>query len=267
MKKYLFLAIALVACALAFTSCDPNNPQNPGDVQVVGTMWRVDSVFYDGRPSPQPYVIGKFISESQVILDGVDTTTWSYKDDVFTIRRYDYEEAREYKVIEVNKTFAHLKTTDSENKELHIYASIIPASNGQKVDPTVENIVGTWRMDYTESFYSGTNAQGNHYESYQMLASAQYHDLEIWEFRADGTYSVTYMLEKAMDMDKDSWYQEGEWHLKDGKIALCGEDDPYLSEDSYQTFMELTTNVMHVKQIISNALAYNVFKTYYSKIK
>ena len=269
MKKFLFFAMALVAGALAMTSCDPNGPQNPGDVQVVGTMWRVDSVkySYDGRPSSQPYVIGKFISESQVILDGVDTATWSYKDDVLTIRRYSYDPANEYKVVEVTKTFAHLVYTDSENHELHIYAAIIPASNGQKVEPTVENIVGTWKMDYTECFYSGTNAQGNHYESYQMLASAQFHDLEIWEFKADGTYSVTYMLEKAMEMEQESWYQEGKWHLKDGKIAFCAEDDPYLKDDSYNTFIELTTNVMYLKQTFTNAYSHNVYKTYYSKIK
>lgn len=245
----------------------PEQPEEINPADYVGSMWRVDSVNYDGRPSSQPYVIAKFISESQVVLDGADTTTWSYKDGAFSIRRYNYEEERTYKVVEVNKTFAHLLLTDSENKELHIYASIIPASNGQKVTPSVENIVGTWRMDYTELFYSGTDAQGRHYESYQLLPSAQYHDLDIWEFRADGTYSVTYMLEKAMDMEKDSWYQEGEWHLKDGKIALCGENDPYLKEETYQTFIELTTNVMYLEQTISNSLAHNVFKTYFSKIK
>ena len=273
MRKFLFFALALVAGALAFTSCDPNDPNkpvDPKDMKLTGTMWRVDSVKMGNMYASQPYVIAKFISESAVVLDGQDTTTWSFNDGVLTIRT-ESEAPVVVTVVEATNSFAHVKMVDQYSYEspvqLEIFASIIPASNGQKVEPTVENIVGTWKMDYTECFYSGTNAQGNHYESYQMLASAQYHDLEIWEFRADGTYSVTYMLEKAMDMEQESWYQEGEWHLKDGKIALCAEDDPYLKDDSYNTFIELTTNVMYLKQTISSAWAYNVFKTYYSKIK
>ena len=56
MKKILFFALALVAGALAMTSCDPNNPDNPGDFKIeeyVGT-WHLDSMVADGGTTIRP---------------------------------------------------------------------------------------------------------------------------------------------------------------------------------------------------------------------
>ena len=99
MRKFLFFAIALVAGALAFTSCDPNNPQDPGDVKLVGTMWRVDSCLmptpvYDmgqeSRYVSQPYVIIKVPEDT--IIKAIESLTDMFENDtVGEIKKIDAE--------------------------------------------------------------------------------------------------------------------------------------------------------------------------------
>ena len=88
MKKILFFAFALVAGALAFTSCDPNEkgntPDNPQEQEIkpaelIGSMWRADSVFIGGEKSPGPHFIVDVISMEKAILNG-DTVSYRFED-------------------------------------------------------------------------------------------------------------------------------------------------------------------------------------------
>ena len=56
MKKIFIFAMAFVASVLAFTSCNPNDPSNPGDFKIeeyVGT-WHLDSMVADGGTTVRP---------------------------------------------------------------------------------------------------------------------------------------------------------------------------------------------------------------------
>ena len=86
MKKILFFAFALVAGALAFTSCEgnKNNPDNPQEQEIkpadlIGSMWRADSVFVNGEKSPGPHFIVDVISMEKAILNG-DTVSYRFED-------------------------------------------------------------------------------------------------------------------------------------------------------------------------------------------
>lgn len=267
MKKFFVFAIALVASVLAFTSCDGNNPSNPGEYNAadyVGTRWRIDSVFYNNQAAPHPYVIVRFISESQAVLDGVDTTTWSIKDGALNIRRYDYEEMGSYKIVEANKTFAHLIGSDGVKDELHIYASIIPEAEGENLPLTAENIIGKWRGDYYVNRGNYIGNDGQTHEFYQMTSSVQMHGLDIWEFFADGTLTYTNMLDKAsMDSYQPS---TGFWAIKDGQFSYQYDVDQ-LYDGFYFDVEALTDNVFHILRTEHSQTGSNFYWCHFSKVK
>lgn len=268
MKKLFIFAMALVAGALAFTSCDPNNPSNPGENNVkdyVGTMWRVDSVFYNGQVAPHPYVIVKFISETQAVLDGQDTTTWSIEDNTLKIRRYDYEEMGSYKIQEANKTYAHLVGSDGVKDELQIYASIIPEATGTTLPLTAENIIGTWRGDYYVSSGSYVGNGGTWHQYYQMTSSMQTHGLDILEFKADGTLTYTNMLDKA-SMGASYQPSTGFWAIKDGQFAYQYDVDR-LYDGYYFDVEALTDNVFYITRSQVTQTSAESHWCHFSKVK
>lgn len=278
MKKSFFFALA--AFALTFVACENktlNEPMDPttqdsivtpGDYDAkdyIGTRWRIDSVYVNDIPSPHPYVIVRFISETQAVLDGEDTTTWSIKDGAINIRRYDYEEMQSYKIMEANKTFAHLFGSDGVKEELNIYASIIPEAEGDSLPLTAENIIGKWRGDYYVSSgrYIGNDSYWHEY--YSMTSSVQYHGLDIWEFFADGTLTYTNMLDKALSGDS---YQPhtGFWEIKDGQFAYQYDVDR-LYDGFYFNVEALTDNVFHIMREDFTATNIEYHWCHFSKVK
>lgn len=78
MRKILFFAIALVAGALAFTSCDPNNPSNPtGDGNKYEGVWVSDSVI-DANGDQYPHgAFWTILNSKEVEIHGWGTScTW-----------------------------------------------------------------------------------------------------------------------------------------------------------------------------------------------
>lgn len=266
MKKSFFIC-ALAVLALAFTACNPNNPSTPGEnnhADYVGTRWRIDSVFYNNQAAPHPYVIVRFISESQAVLDGVDTTSWAIQDGALNIRRYDYEEMGSYKVVEANKTFAHLIGSDGGKDELHIYASIIPEAEGENLPLTAENIIGKWRGDYYVNRGNYIGNDGQTHEFYQMTSSVQMHGLDIWEFFADGTLTYTNMLDKAsMESYQPS---TGFWAIKDGQFSYQYDVDQ-LYDGYYFDVEALTDNVFHILRTEHSQTGSNFYWCHFSKVK
>ena len=198
MKKSLFFALALVASVLAFTSCDPNNPNNPQEEQelkpaeLIGTMWRTDSVFMDGEKSPGPHFIVDIIAADKAVLNG-DTVTYHFDSNHLIVdsRNMDFEVAAFY--VETAK----LKDTQGVTE---IYVCKLPAFDyeSQIFEPKTEDFVGTWKLAY----YS-MDAHTLEGAWYTMGTNP---GVETWELRADG--SATYHSTFTGETQNGAWSYE-----------------------------------------------------------
>ena len=228
MKKILFFAMALVAGALAFTSCDPNNPNNPQEEQelkpadLIGTMWRTDSVFMDGEKSPAPHFIVDVIAADKAVLNG-DTVTYHFDSNHLIVdsRDIDFEVAAFY-----GET---AKLKDPEGVEL--YVCKLPAfdSESQIFEPKKEDFVGTWKLAY----YS-MDAHTLEGAWYTMGTNP---GVETWELRADGsaTYHSTFTGET----------QNGTWSWEFGLQMVNNPAQSFLIDENDRiTVQPLTKNWM-----------------------
>ena len=285
MRKFFIFAIALVASVLAFTSCNGNNPSNPGDVKLVGTMWRVDSCLmptpvYDmgqeSRYVSQPYVIIKVTSNAEVFFDESETATkYSFSEDNKTLYIEMDQIQVPFEVLELTPNFAHIRGLGVGDTDYpmdyytgeDIYLSLIPQAEGADKAYTEANIVGTWKLDYIDEKGSYHYADGSREDSnwHRIYPSAQYHDLEIFVFNNDGTMNHTFVLERDMGMDQESWYWETTWNINDGQLCYEGATEG-------ETIIRLTDKVMVTKTIRHNVfnngnINHTETEVYYSRLK
>lgn len=257
MKKILFFALALVVGALAFTSCNPNDPSNPKSL--VGTMWRVDSCLLaepveDMGPASRyyssPYVIINVASEEGVYLDESETLTkYSFSKDNKTLYVEIGDRQIPFEVIELTADFAHIRGLGIGETEYpmdyytdeDIYLSRILQAEGANKDFTVANVAGTWKLNYIDEngWYSGP---GQNSSWHRIYSSSQYHDLEIFVFNNDGTMNHTYVLERDLGLSQESWYWETTWNITDGKICYGIDELP-------EEILTLTDKVMVTKSV------------------
>lgn len=289
MKKYLIFAIALVAGVLVCTSCKKdkkNDPNNPDDIQLVGTMWRVDSCLlqepaYDmgvvSRYVSRPYLIVNVKSSSEALFDESETPTkYSISEDNKTLYVTMDEHQVPFEVLELTKDFAHIRGLGIGNVEYpldyytgeDIYLSLIPQAEGADIAITEANIVGTWKLNYIDEagWYHYGDGSREDMKWHRIYPSAQYHDLEIFVFNIDGTMNHTFVLERDMGMDKDQWYWEGFWCLKNGQI--CGSPEDEHGEE----IIRFTNNVMVTKTVTHTVFGNGNINhvenvAYYSRLK
>ena len=225
MKKILFFAIALAAGALAFSSCEPNDPKQPSQADfkpadLVNTMWRADSVFVDGGSGPHFFL--NIFAADKAELNG-DTVSYHFNGNRLICNRGEYDVTAFY-----GET-AILKATTGQNFE--IYVSKLPDWDWQSqiLEPKASNFVGTWKLAYYTM--NSTTYQGRWYRAGTNPG------VETWELRADGsaTYHSTFFKET----------QNGSWNFENGMQMVKNPARSHIGgEDGRITVQPLTKNWM-----------------------
>ena len=274
MKKLFFLAFAFVASALAFTSCDPNNPDNPQEVssikELVGTMWRVDTAYTaDGNVESAYYQVFKITSEtSYKLLDEEEPYTISVKDHQVVADNFFGQFILDVK--EATTEYIHMETqipaydeAGNENGTTTLRVSLgrIPESNGKKVELTAENVIGTWKADY----YLETGVYTSGESWMRVMSSWEYHGLDYYYLNADGSLVFENLMQKWMD-GAEYKPAQGFWAIQDGKLALAVRyegDSGEVQAYEYNDVEELTTNVMYLRHVYMG----NTTFTYFHKVK
>ena len=150
MKKILFFALALVAGTLAFTSCDPNNPENPqpSDLSEYYGKWYLDSVNMNGHTSSHMQTVINFTDETHVLFGAQDSCTYEYKDNIVTVNRGGYTLTMEVKSLD--KDYAVLYGATYEGGEAWtFYFSHLPAEDsGTEQAISEANLMGKYKYIY-----------------------------------------------------------------------------------------------------------------------
>ncbi len=227
MKKILFFAAMFAALTLAITACDPKK-QNEPELQelkpadLIGTMWRTDSVFMDGEKSPGPHFIVDVFAADKALLNG-DTVTYHFDSNHLIVesRNMDIEVAAFY-----GET---AKLKDPEGVEM--YVCKLPALDyeNQIMEPKTADFVGTWKLAY----YS-MDAHTLEGAWYTMGTNP---GVETWELRADGsaTYHSTFTGET----------QNGAWSYEFGMQMVNNPAQSHLVDENDRiTVQPLTKNWM-----------------------
>ena len=226
MKKIFIFALALVAGALAMTSCDPNNPQEEQELkpaELIGTMWRTDSVFMDGEKSPGPHFIVDIIAADKAVLNG-DTVTYHFDSNHLMVdgRGIDFE---------VTAFYGESAKMKDSGAPMEMYVSKLPAFDieDQILEPKTEDFVGTWKLAYYTM--DSHTLEGTWYNAGTNPG------VETWELRADGsaTYHSTFTGET----------QNGEWSWEYGLQMVNNPAQSHMQgDDDRITVQPLTKNWM-----------------------
>ncbi|MBQ3998978.1 MAG: hypothetical protein II644_06520 [Paludibacteraceae bacterium] len=184
MRKYLFFAIALVAGTLAFTSCEPNNPNKPESQEIdpkevtakdIVGEWLLDSVIFNNE-------YGYYQMDRQLItvrtndLDVRDRKKNAYtvKDGIITVN-YSKNEWNDvddsytatYEIVSFDKGLKraelkeHVEYIDGDQPVegyMHYYLSVLPEPTGKDLDINEANIKGAWLCAYYEHYAEGETA-------------------------------------------------------------------------------------------------------------
>ncbi|MBR2265375.1 MAG: hypothetical protein IJ882_01675 [Paludibacteraceae bacterium] len=232
MKKILFFAFTLVASVLAFTSCDPkekgNTPENPQEqplnpAELVHTMWRADSVFFNGEKSGGPHFIVDIFTADKAVLNG-DTVTYRFGDNHLII------ESREMDV-EVTAYTGNTAKLKIIKDGIEIYVSKLPEWDMESMvlEPQTADFVGTWKLAYYTM--NAVTIEG----AWNTMGTNP--GVETWELRADGTatYHSTFTDET----------ENGTWSYEYGMIMVKNPAQSHLrDEDDRITVQPLTKNWM-----------------------
>ena len=161
MKKFLFFAMALVAGALAFTSCDPNNPTNPSEINVkdyVGSTWFLDSVAFNGHTSThmcQPI----FLTSETAIQLGNNACAFRFENGKIYITHNAGDPEAEYELVSLDEKGAVVKAGKDDNAMTY-YISALPTLDRNKQNTVSESaIIGKYKMvigSMTETKVDGT---------------------------------------------------------------------------------------------------------------
>ena len=227
MRKFLFFALALVAGALAFTSCEgnKNNPDNPQEQEIkpadlIGSMWRTDSVFINNAPGG-PHAIVEVLDAQKAVVNG-DTAEYSFKGNILNFR------GGEIKVSAYTGKTAILSLPDGGPK---MYMSRLPEWDMQNLimNPQTEDFVGTWKLAYY--------TMNSHTIEGEWNTMGTNPGVETWELRADGTatYHSTFFNES----------ENGTWSYEYGMIMVKNPAQSHLRDENDRiTVQPLTKNWM-----------------------
>ena len=262
MKKHLFIALALVASVAAFTSCssknDPDEPKSVTLKDIVGTKWRVDSAYVDEGRGVLTGLYQTFEIKSE--------TTYKYlqNDEVYNFSVKDHKVTIEdlvgdcgiLTVIDATDQYIHMEGTTPTYDEhgditgstkLRLSLGRIPESNGEKVSLAKENIVGVWKADYyvENGVYSGSGEPWT-----RFLISINYHGLDVYTFKEDGTFVFENLMEKWLS-GAEYEQQGGFWRIEGDRLIVAfrydGDTNTEVGGDDINDVIELTTNVIYLR--------------------
>lgn len=265
MKKSLFFAFALVASALAFTSCDGNTPSGPANVtpaMLAGTWWRVDSSYVDGKLDFMPHAVIEVRSTDTVIFNGSDTTHYWIEGN----KLYYGDEKASANVMTIKKYAKDQAIVNFPDMQADIYLAIVPMPEGQEVAKTAENIVGTWKCQYYSYEYSyfDTETQTNKWDGQKHSDPG----VIYWEFKADGTFVATNIVFARMDEHKEYASQTGWWEVKNGKFTYGYDDKPAaIPDESWDDIVTLTHNAFYEGKMSEGWSGTQLNYTYYTRVK
>ena len=148
MKKILFFAMALVAGALAFTSCNPNEPTNPSEINVkdyVGSTWFLDSVAFGGHTTThmcQPI----FLTSETAIQIGNNESSFRFEKGILYITHNAGDPEAAYTLVSLDEKGA-VVTAGKDDDVRTYYISALPTLDRNKQNPISEAaLLGKYKM-------------------------------------------------------------------------------------------------------------------------
>ena len=244
MRKFLFFAFALVASALAFTSCNGNNPNDPANVtpaMLAGTTWRVDSSYIDGNLDYMPHLVIDVLNTEQAIFNGSDTVNYWIEGDQLSFGREDGERT----AVTIKKYKKDFAIVNFAEMQADIYFAIVPKMAGQELPKTAENLVGTWKCQcyFYQHIYYNAETQTSQVDVMKHSDPG----VMYWTFNADGTFVATNIVFAHIEEQKEYASQTGWWAIKDGKFAYGYDEKPdQIPDYSWEEISSLTPQVFYV---------------------
>lgn len=246
MRKFLFFAIALVASALVFTSCEGggNTPTDPNEIQMadyIGTNWRVDSCLWQGELTSGPHPFIKVIAEDMVLWWGQDSLPIKVEDGKITFNEPNTDDLEgdpvpvTLTIVKADKDFVHLKSVTG----MEFFMARIPDPFGTPVEVTEANILGTWKWEYT--YDSDIHDGVEDYHSYMTAPG-----VDLYTFKTGGIVSVSNVVSDAINGPTEDM----KWALSNGQLRMSLPeywDDPeaqdwyevkFLSNESMVLYMQ-----------------------------
>ncbi|MBQ3998977.1 MAG: hypothetical protein II644_06515 [Paludibacteraceae bacterium] len=239
MRKSFFFALALVAGALAFTSCEGNDPKQQYPASVYDGIWVSDSLFTDNGEKTNDALMWEILNSEQIVFHSGDTAKWEVHDDhffTFTFRdgvqiemeAMDGDEEKQRVSFYVwGENLDRMGIWNPEISGLYMYR--LPKPEGNKLPVTEANLLGKWRTTY--EINSSYDTEGN-----KNGETKFYHGYEIWDIQANGV-ATSY---------SDPYSYDGWWALDGDKLALYTGHKPADLKPDYFRNVELYSNFMHI---------------------
>ena len=247
MKKYLFMAFALMVGAWAFTACNDKDKNNPTDEnnngnnevpQISATIWVSDSILDENGKPIQEAIMVEILNDKQVLFHGQDTATYvvfkehfftiTYKDEVKIDGEVMFGEGN-WVCVDVNgEKLDHIGIwSGAQFARLYMYK--LPQPEGNKLPVNEANLLGNWRTTYEiNTSYDNEGKNG--------IETKFYHDWQIWDIQANGVAKAI-----SAPYSYDGW-----WALDGDKLALyTGKKPAELKADNFRQ-VELYSNFMHI---------------------
>ena len=229
MKKYLFMAFALMVGAWAFTACNDkkkDEPDNNSDATtidagtILNTSWRTEGVYVNGKQQAAPHFylqilgvpVGKAVVNNDTISYSIDGNKITCDEGKFEVLAY---------------TGTTAKITDGT---IEINLTKMPEWGEQFMEPKSADFVGTWKLAYYTM-----NSHSSDGSVWFNLGTNP--GVETWELRADGTatYQSTFSGEK----------KNGSWSFEFGMLMVNNPAQSILKDENDRiTVQPLTTNWM-----------------------
>ena len=241
MKKVLFFAIALVASALTFTACDPNNPDQPIPASEYDGIWVSDSILNENGENTNNALFVEVLNAQQVRFhSGFEATYVIEREHFFTLTFPD--SVRIYGEImfgEENWVCVDI-WSEEEGMLDHIglwggvswarlFMYHLPQPEGNKLPVNEANILGKWRTTY--EINASYDEDGKKTDETKF-----YHGYEIWDIQANGVATAY----------SDPYSYDGWWALDGDKLALYSGQKPASLKPDYFRNVELYSNFMHI---------------------
>lgn len=260
MRKYLFFAIALVAGTLAFTSCEPNNPNKPESQEIdpkevtakdIVGEWLLDSAIINNQ-------YGDYQIDRQLItvrssdLDVRDrkNSTYSVKDGILTVNYSRSEWSDEddsytatYEIVRFDKGLMRAVLLEHTSEgDMCYYLSILPEPTGKDVAISEENIKGAWLHVYEERYSTGNPDEkwvsphfefsffGDNHQFYSLMGVSAvdgYFDAGFWWFKPGYMYMTVAYNKTLSDYNEDDLYWWKIEKLTEDYMILSHRDDGY----------------------------------------
>ena len=269
MKKFLFFAFALVVSALVFNACETNNntPGDPTEVTpeiLAGTSWRVDSSYIEGQLDCMPHAVIDVLNTEQVVFNGSDTTHYWIEGD----QLYYGDNQADGNVMTIKQYTKDFAILNAKEMQADLYLAIIPKPEGQELEKTVANIVGTWKSQYYFYQYNYYVAATETYEWDRQKHSDP--GVMYWTFNADGTFVTENIVFARMEDRKEYAINTGWWALQDGKFAYGYDEKPdQIPEASWDDIATLTSNALYKGQTTISSVDGTIqeYYSYYTRVK